>query len=88
MKEIATIYAGNPDGIVKWTNAPAKKRPGFPSMPAFRIGEQKLKAVADYMLSVGPGQAPPPGQPTTAPAASMPGATQPTSKPTDQPARN
>jgi len=83
MKEIATIYAGNPDGIVKWTNAPARKRPGFPPMPAFRIGDQKLKAVADYMLRVGSGQEPPPGQPTTAPAATLPA---PTTQPTTSPA--
>jgi cytochrome c len=75
MKEIATIYAGNPDGIVKWANAPARKRPGFAVMPAFRIGDQKLKAVAEYMLRVGSGQEPPPGQATTVPAASMPAAT-------------
>ncbi len=74
LKEIAGIYAGNPDGIVKWTNAPARKRPGFPAMPAFRIGDQKLKAVADYMLRVGSGQELPPGQPAIPPVESTPAA--------------
>lgn len=56
LKEVAGLYAGNPAGIVKWANAPGKKRAGFPAMPAFRIGDQKLTAVAEYMLRLGSGQ--------------------------------
>jgi cytochrome c len=51
--EIARIYAGDPEGIVRWTSAPGRRRAGFPVMPAFKMGEQKLSAVAEYMLQVG-----------------------------------
>jgi len=50
--EIATIYAGNPGGIVAWTDAPGKKREGFPPMPAFKLGRENLLAVANYMLEL------------------------------------
>jgi cytochrome c len=53
LQEIARIYAGNPDGIVTWASNPGKKRQGFPQMPAFRLGDEKLKAVAGYMLQQG-----------------------------------
>ena len=50
LREIRELYAGNPAGIVKWTLAPGKKRQGFQQMPAFRMPESKLMAVAEYML--------------------------------------
>ncbi len=53
LQEIATIYAGNPQGIVTWTGNPGKKRPGFQQMPAFKLGDEKLKAVAEYVLELG-----------------------------------
>lgn len=52
--EIATIYAGNSNGIVTWARAPGKKRPGLPQMPAFpSIPDETLHAIADYMLEFG-----------------------------------
>lgn len=53
LQEIAGIYAGNPQGIVTWAANPGKKRPTFQQMPAFKLGDEKLKAVADYMLELG-----------------------------------
>jgi len=53
LREIAQLYTGNPAGIVAWTNAPGKKREGFPIMPAFKLGGEKLEAVANYMLKLG-----------------------------------
>jgi cytochrome c len=55
--EIAAIYTGNPSGIATWTDAPGRKRDGFPPMPAFRLGDEKLLAVANYMLELGSGEA-------------------------------
>lgn len=77
LEEVAEIYAGNPDGIVKWANAPGRKRMNMPPMAAQPIGDKKLKAVAEYMLRVGAGlpaeeDAAAPGaasEPTSAPAA-------------------
>jgi len=55
LKEIAVIYAGNPDGIVTWATAPGKKRPDYPPMPAFaHLGEEKLRTIADYILATAP----------------------------------
>ena len=52
--EIAAIYKGNPEGIVRWATAPGKKRAGFQQMPSFAIlGPEKLQMVAEYMLEVG-----------------------------------
>ncbi len=58
LQEIARLYAGNPGGIARWTDAPGKKRAGFQQMPAFRLGSEKLLAVAEHMLQLGSGQAP------------------------------
>ncbi len=63
LREIRQIYAGNPAGIVQWTRAPGKKRDGFPQMPAFRLPEAQLTAVADYMLQ------PPATEPAEEPSA-------------------
>lgn len=55
LKEIAGIYRGNPAGIVAWAKVPGKKRPDYPPMPAFgHLGDQKLKAIADYLLATAP----------------------------------
>ena len=54
LTEIATIYAGNPEGIVTWAKAPGKKRPELPQMPPFaHLGEEKLRVIADLMLKRG-----------------------------------
>jgi len=56
LTEIAGIYAGNPDGIVKWTRAPGKKRADLMQMPAFgpaQIKDEALMAVAEYMIKTG-----------------------------------
>jgi cytochrome c len=55
LREIAGIYAGNPQGIVTWATAPGKKRPEMPQMPPFgHLGDDSLRQIADYMLSVAP----------------------------------
>lgn len=55
LKEIVGLYQGNPQGIVTWAKAPGKKRPDFPPMPAFgHLGDEKLKIIADYILTNAP----------------------------------
>jgi cytochrome c len=55
LREIATIYAGNPDGIVTWATAPGKKRPDFPPMPPFaHLGPDKLRVISEYILATAP----------------------------------
>jgi len=72
--EIARIYADNPAGIAAWTANPGKKRDGFPMMPAFRLGEDKLIAVAEYILQLGSGEPAEDAVPDeTAPAAGIRG---------------
>ncbi|MEZ4388139.1 MAG: cytochrome c [Candidatus Krumholzibacteriia bacterium] len=58
LTEIAGLYRDNPAGIVTWAEAPYRKRPGFVAMPAFKLGEEKLLAVAGYMIALGSGDAP------------------------------
>ena len=54
LTEIAALYRGQPDGIVRWATAPGKKRDGYPQMPAFAsLGDERLRAIADYMLDAG-----------------------------------
>ncbi|MBN1490464.1 MAG: c-type cytochrome [Phycisphaerae bacterium] len=53
LTEIAELYRDNPAGIVTWTHAPQRKRPGFPPMPAFRLPDESLQAVAEYMIRTG-----------------------------------
>lgn len=48
--EIASEYPADPDGIASWTRQPGRKRLDMPPMPAFRLGDETLRAVADYML--------------------------------------
>lgn len=55
LREIASIYPGNPAGIVTWAMAPGKKRPDSPQMPPFaHLGEDKLRVIADYILATAP----------------------------------
>ena len=53
VEEIQARYAGNPEGIVSYINAPFKIRPDYPEMPAqnYLDAETQL-AVARYMLTV------------------------------------
>ncbi|MFO7654909.1 MAG: cytochrome c [Candidatus Krumholzibacteriia bacterium] len=53
--EIAGVYAGDVEGLMAWTEQPGRKRPGFPPMPAFKLGDEKLRAVAAYILELGAG---------------------------------
>jgi cytochrome c len=51
LREVAALYAGNPDGIVAWSMAPGKKRADYPPMPAMNhLGEEKLRLIAEYIL--------------------------------------
>jgi cytochrome c len=54
--EIAQIYAGNRDGVVAWVENPGRKREDLPPMPAFKLGQEKLRAVAEYVLDLGAGE--------------------------------
>lgn len=50
IKEIQSIYAGRPDGIVAWVRNPGKKRPDYPQMPTLPIPDESLSQVATYVL--------------------------------------
>ncbi|MGD8454528.1 MAG: cytochrome c [Phycisphaerae bacterium] len=78
LKEVRSLYAGNPAGLIEWTKAPGKKRAGFPQMPAFRLSPAKLAAVADFILN------PPSEEPAETPASQPATETQPAA--TTQPA--
>jgi parallel beta-helix repeat protein len=50
---IQTMYAGNPEGLVDYINAPVKKRDNFPPMPAQNyLDAETQMAVANYMLAL------------------------------------
>ena len=67
--EIASIYAGNPEGIVAWVRAPGRKRPGSAPMPAFPLPEERLRAVAGWLLQAGAAAAAPlAAEPTAEPS--------------------
>lgn len=52
LQEIKEIYAGNSAGIVAWTKAPGKKRPGSMQMPGFvQLSDDELTAISQYILS-------------------------------------
>ncbi len=51
--EIQDKYRDNPDGIAKFATMPKQVRKGFPPMPPQDyLGQARLKAAADYMLSL------------------------------------
>lgn len=64
IREIAEIYAGDPDSIARWTLSPGRKREDFPVMPGFSFPDEHLRAVAEYMLEM----AAPDTQPADTPA--------------------
>jgi parallel beta-helix repeat protein len=50
---IQAMYAGNPEGLVDYINAPVKKRDNFPPMPAQNyLDAETQMAVANYMLAL------------------------------------
>ena len=50
---IQAMYAGNPQGLVDYINAPIKKRDNFPAMPAQNyLDAETQMAVANYILAV------------------------------------
>lgn len=52
LQEIRSIYANDPEGIVKWTRTPGKKRPESMQMPGFRqLTEDRLQTIARYILA-------------------------------------
>jgi len=54
LREIYSIYANNPEGIVQWAKNPGNKRPEFQPMPSMaHLGEERLEMVADYILQKG-----------------------------------
>jgi cytochrome c len=55
LREIRDLYHDNPAGIVAWAKSPGRKRPELIPMPAFRLPQHQLEAVAGYMLKSGTG---------------------------------
>lgn len=54
LTEIARIYGKNAPGIVAWAKAPGwKRKDARPMPPMGHLGEDKLKSIAEYMLSAG-----------------------------------
>ncbi|MGB1243827.1 MAG: parallel beta-helix domain-containing protein [Porticoccaceae bacterium] len=50
---IQAMYAGNPEGLVEYINAPVKKRDNFPPMPAQNyLDAETQMAVANYVLAL------------------------------------
>ncbi len=52
LREIADLYAGNPDGLIAWVRAPGKRRPDYPEMPPIAMQDDQYRAVADYILEI------------------------------------
>jgi cytochrome c len=50
LAETASLYKGNPDGIVDWALKPGKRRADYPQMPAQEIPRDDLKLIADFIL--------------------------------------
>jgi len=66
--EIASVYQGNPEGIVEWAKAPGRKRQEFAPMPSFaHLGDEQLSLVAEYMLEMASGADEPYVEPTSGP---------------------
>jgi mono/diheme cytochrome c family protein len=54
LREIASIHGDAPDGIVRWTRAPGRKRPNKTQMPSFEhLAEDDLRAIATYIIWAG-----------------------------------
>ncbi len=53
VQTIQALYLDDPEGLVAYIKNPVKKRPDFPEMPSQAyLGDETLKAVADYMLAL------------------------------------
>lgn len=64
VREIAELYKGDPDGIVRWAKAPGKKRSNFPAMPALTFPDTHLRAAALHMLELAAPASAPASEPT------------------------
>jgi cytochrome c len=54
LREIAALYAKDPEGVVRWAKAPGRRRPGADRMPSFEmLGDETLRNVAAYMIAMG-----------------------------------
>jgi cytochrome c len=54
VREIAGLYAREPEGIVRWAKAPGQKRPGAERMPSFAmLGDETLSQIARYVIVTG-----------------------------------
>lgn len=54
MREIATLHASDPDGIVRWAQTPGRKRTNKAPMPSFRhLMKDDLDDIARYILWAG-----------------------------------
>lgn len=51
--EMASIYAKDEEGLIKWIKAPGKKRPDYPQMPGSpQLSDNELKELSEYILSL------------------------------------
>tara|TARA_Y100001954_G_C15380391_1_gene393040 strand:- start:278 stop:559 length:282 start_codon:yes stop_codon:yes gene_type:complete len=68
--DVAKTYKDNPQGIVTWAKAPGRKRKEFAPMPAMgHVGDEKLTAIAEYILkATGNSTEAQPAEPTTSKA--------------------
>ena len=55
MQLIQAMYKDNPEGLAAYINAPIKRQPNYPPMPAQNYLDTETQlAVAHYILQVGP----------------------------------
>lgn len=54
LTEMASLYATDPEGIVRWAVTPGRKRTDVPPMPSFRgMRTSDLADVAQYIIEAG-----------------------------------
>ncbi|MGK3996659.1 c-type cytochrome [Sorangium sp. So ce1024] len=54
VSEMASLYATDPEGIVRWAVTPGRKRTDVPPMPSFRgVRTSDLADVAQYIIEAG-----------------------------------
>jgi cytochrome c len=74
LREVASVYKDNQEGIVRWAMAPGKKRPTFPKMPSMKhVGEKNLREIAKYIFRT-TSAPPPPANPQSDSDAAQKGA--------------
>lgn len=53
VKEMITIYSGDPEALMQWIRSPGKKRSHLPQMPAFgHLPEREIEGLAHFILKL------------------------------------